>query len=474
MAKRSRWVGQTIRGDERDAPETPVVRRRLSFREFLAVWQFVADDGEVRTLGDALWEAQERTAEEFESHRRIFVLKARQLGETTIECAWDGYVAAFGPRNARVSLFSSRDEEAKDLVEQIRFGLERLPDDVGLPFESTTAHELRLRAGPDDLRAVRAFPTGPGTSRGRTVQHAHVDELAYMNDPEAVLQAVQPTVAPNGSLHILTTGRGEDGYVAPLWRRNLGDDAGFRTVFLDALARPDRDADWYERESRRHTTRTMAREYPLRWEDALRGDAGTVFDGAALDAAGQGYGPREAVEGHRYLKAWDVGARHDASVGVVLDLDSDPVEVVRYDRLLRVPFPRQQKEIERVHAAYPGKTYVEETGLGIGLVANLDIPARDLVPWQTTGPSKERMINSLEYALESQHLRYSASDWPQLDAELRTYQRDDAKLTQDSVMALAIAVHNANLGGKTRREKGRARVVFLSPAGTTSPRRVAV
>ena len=89
----------TLREDPEKLGE--IVRCAESFRHFLRHWHFRSIElGEVRILGDVLWPAQEAAAGVMEETARAFFLKARKLGETTLECAFDGWVARFRDRNA--------------------------------------------------------------------------------------------------------------------------------------------------------------------------------------------------------------------------------------------------------------------------------------------------------------------------------------------------------------------------------------
>ena len=46
------------------------------------------------------------------AHRFLFALKARQLGLTTLACAYDVWHLRFGPPNATVHLFSKGEADA--------------------------------------------------------------------------------------------------------------------------------------------------------------------------------------------------------------------------------------------------------------------------------------------------------------------------------------------------------------------------
>jgi hypothetical protein len=163
-----------------------LLRAAGDFRAFLELWQFTdQEQGEIRVLGEVLWPAQEEfvrvtavpeAQDEQTGASWLYVLKARKLGETTIACAYDAWVLRFRDRNARVHLFSRREDAARELLQAVKFGLERLPRWLQLPVVRSTASLYELRAGPDDRRLAKAYPADKETAVESSCTHAHVDE----------------------------------------------------------------------------------------------------------------------------------------------------------------------------------------------------------------------------------------------------------------------------------------------------------
>ena len=418
-----------------------------SFREFLNYWHFRdTETGEVRVLGHCLWEAQEEFIRATDLHEWLFTLKARKLGESTIEQAYDGWVARWRQRNGRVHLFSRRGEAANDLLKEIKFGLERQPEYMRLPFGTDNSTELELIASPDgsDKRIIKAYPADEDTAVEGTCIHGHVDEWARMRNPRRVWQAIEPSMA--GTCHIITTGMGPQNYSSHFWRKCMAGDVKKRgtttmaAVFIGALARPDRDEAWLRAQRASMDELEFRREYALSWQDALFGGGEFVFTPEEIDAAGVDFrGILPAQKGRKYVKAWDIGRHKDAAVGTVLDVTEDVHDVVGYVRLRGVNYPGIQKEIEIMHREYPGITAVEKNSAGEAVLENLDLPEHELEGFTTSKPSKARIIQQLKVALQSQLLKWDPLACHQLDSEVRGYQTPDESVVQDSVISLAIA-----------------------------------
>lgn len=414
----------------------------LSFRRFLDYWCFVdQESGKQRILGEVIWEGQEQMIEAMETVDKVFALKARKLGFTTLEIGFDAWVARFRDSNARVHLFSRREDAAHELLEAVRYGLDRLPEWMKLPYDTTpTKTELRMRAGPDDVRIVKSYPTSEETAVEKTATHGHVDEWARMKNPRLVWQAIEPTMAR--TCHIITTGRGPINFASGFWKDTLAGDTEFVGIFVPALERDDRDAAWLANKRKGMTEEAFRHEYPQTWEDALFAGGRFTFRTVDVDAAGTGVGPSKAATGHRYVKAWDIGRHHDAAVGIVLDATVSPVQVVHYTRLRGIPYPALQRRIEAIHAKYPGVTVIEKNSAGEAVAENLIMRPSQLILFWTGPQSKPKIIEGLNIELENRRIRWDRSTWYQLDVEVRGYQVPDDEIVQDSVIALAIGVEH--------------------------------
>ena len=400
----------------------------------------------MRLLGEQLWPAQETFISEIAEHPHIYALKARKLGQSTIACAYDAYVLRFRDENARVHLFSRRERAAQELLAAVKFGLERLPEWLSLPVTRTTSQELELDAGPDDRRLAVAYPSTEDTAVEATATHTHIDEWADMPRPDRILASLEPTLsAPGCTSLIVTTGNGPGNPAADYWHRCLTGQGLHRPLFIPASARPDRDEGWLAEKRRTMLPAALATEYPLSWEDALSGSGERLFTEAEVETAMTHARPlvHSAQPEHKYVIAWDIGSRHDHSVGIVLDVTEEVYDVVNYVRL-QGDYPQIQKAIEDLHKAFGRSsiTVIEDNSIGAVVADNLAIPAQQLRRFTTTPASKERIIEALRRWLQLEQLRFQPS-LSQLAAELGDYRVPDTNCIQDSVMALAIALEHA-------------------------------
>lgn len=430
----------------------------VSFRRFLDFWKFInMETGEITTLGENLWDGQLQVIEAMENCEKFYNLKARKLGVTTLASAFDGWRVRFGPTNGRVHLFSRREDAAKELLAQVHYGMRNLPEFMRIPSRGT-AYQVTYTFNEDDQRILKSYPASEETAVEASCIHGHVDEWARMKNPESVWQAIEPTMA--GTCHLITTGRGPINFTAGFWRRSEDFLTDFVPIFVSALNRPGRDLRWLEKKREGSSEQAFRQEYPMGPEDAMFAGGSLVFNGPDVERAGHGKGPTPAEVGHSYVKAWDIGRHKDAAVGIVLDVSVSPIQVVDYIRLRGVPYPSLGGIIERTHRRYPGMTVIEKNNAGEAVAEHLPIYPDECELFQTGGQNKPKIIEGLQFFLEKSGLQWDAESWPQLDGEMRTYQLPDKGIVQDSVMALAIGMWEAQEGINLRPSTGKVHKPF--------------
>jgi hypothetical protein len=217
-------------------------------------------------------------------------------------------------------------------------------------------------------------------------------------------------------------------------------------VFVSALERPDRSPAWLEEKRRQEGKTRTLRNYPLSAEEAFAHASEPYFAPELVEAAQRDALPSSpARKGEHYLKAWDLG-RKNPSVCVVLRAPlKDEVQVwqaVGYERLVGEDFPAIQRAIEAMHEQYPGPTVVEANNME-SFIQNLGLPQGELIAPTTTLPSKQAMLTEIEIQLQQQTLKIHR-DFQQLLGELADYRLPDDSITQDSVVALGLAISHAH------------------------------
>lgn len=186
---------------------------------------------------------------------------------------------------------------------------------------------------------------------------------------------------------------------------------------------------------------------------------------------------QDYLEDHKYVQAWDLGRKDDYTVGWTLDVTKEPWIAVDFQRLRKVPWESIYDLIiaksKEYHVDYPR---IDATGPG-GDVVEEELYKRDrpVEPYRMQSAAKKLdLINTLQVCMdwerpqvgetvtvdengfETVHPVMDAPDpksdmWglvrvptlPVVIDEFGVYRLDDKKLRQDTVIALAMAVHRA-------------------------------
>jgi hypothetical protein len=219
----------------------------------------------------ALWPAQVETLETLRDTHQLIILKARQLGLSWLTLCYVLWQMLFR-KEATILIFSKRDEEAVELLDNRLKGIhQRLPSWMqARAIQADDKHTWALSNG----SSAKAFPTTGG--RSYTGSIVLVDEADFIQDLDALLNAVKPTVDAGGQLILIST-VDKSKPQSPFKRIYRGAKRGHTEwvpVFLPWHARPERDEAFYVAQRADVYARTGAlddlhQEYPATDTEAL-------------------------------------------------------------------------------------------------------------------------------------------------------------------------------------------------------------
>lgn len=217
-----------------------------------------------------LWPAQTRTLSTIRQERQIIILKARQLGLSWLILCDALYDMIFYPAATNL-IFSKREDEAFELLTRMKGIYSYLPRWMqARSVLIDSAGDWELSNG----SSAKAFATTGG--RSYTGSNAIVDEADYVQDLDALLNAVKPTIDAGGKLSLISTvdkSRPESPFKR-IYRAAKRGKTEWHAVFLPWTARPSRTSEWYAAQSADVMARTGAlddlhQEYPATDTEAL-------------------------------------------------------------------------------------------------------------------------------------------------------------------------------------------------------------
>lgn len=429
-----------------------------------------------------LREAQVETVTAWLSDRYSIVLKARQIGFSTLVSNYCFWLTYFYP-DRHIIMLSRTEREAAKLLQHAKYTWSFLP-----PWMKLLGPELswtQKGCGMTNNSNLESMPSANDPARGSTAFLIVVDEIAFLPDSENAWASIEPVVDVGGRCIMLSTANGEGNLFHTLWmgsQTKTGVGKQFVGVFFPWWA-SDRDDAWYEAKKAELPEWQLAQEYPSDPEEAFLKSGRPVFDLDRLRAM-ELQDPKVGrlalldggyvfVEEGGQLSVWEFpqkGATYAIGADVAFGLEHGDYSAayvinVKTGLVAACWHGHADPDLFAENVLFHlGKWYhsclvgIENNNHGLTTVRSLkragytnQFRARtlttkkerktDTLGWSTNHTSKPMMIDELNRALRDGGL--TVQDKPTI-AELRTFVREgDGKMHgsphDDRVMALAIA-----------------------------------
>lgn len=456
------------------------------FRYFCAKYGRIKHPSEGR-IPFVLRDAQEQTVQAWLDNRYSVVLKARQIGFSTLVSIFCFWLTYFYPDRSIIML-SRTEREAAKLLSHAKYLYRALPEWFRLlgPFVNFTQTKCELT----NNSALESMPSANDPARGSTAFTIVVDEIAFLPNSDEAWAAIEPVVDVGGRCIMLSTANGEGNLFHTLWvgsQTKAGTGAQFHGIFFPWWA-SDRDEHWYAAKKAELPDWQLAQEYPDNPDEAFLKSGRPVFDlemlrtmvpeepdrgylardvdtGAITFVEEQGGGALAVWEHPEPLGVYVIGA--DVAMGLEIgDFSSAHVINARTGAVCAHWWGKGDPDVygESILATL-GRYYntaltaVENNNHGLTTVTalarvkypnqyrNRQLNKKSPKPtqtygWNTNRATKPLMVDELNKAIRDGSLDIKCAHTL---AELRTFKRmDDGKMQgsphDDRVMSLGIAV----------------------------------
>lgn len=432
--------------------------------------------------------AQREILDHWTVERYSIVLKARQIGWSTLVALYCLWLCFFWPDQSIVML-SKGEREAEKLLQKATYAYDRMPEWMRRRGPRRLSKNLK-KLSFDNASVIESMPSKEDPGRSSTATVVVVDEWAFLDNPEEAWASIEPIADVGGRVIGLSTANGWGNFFHTMWTRAEQKLNDFVPIFFPWHANTERDEDWYEAKKRNMPGWLLAQEYPNDPDEAFIKSGNPVFDVDRLravvpvePAAGwlewfdarvksarfrtDGGGPidvwRLPATGHAYVVGADVaeGLEHgDFCSAHVLDVGSGnrQAEVVATwhghidpdefgDQLVALCYWYNVATLGievNNHGLVTCKTAQKYSYPRLYYRKSMDERSEkwlNKVGWATTQKTKPLMIDDLGAALREGSLLIPCAATL---AEMRTYVRDEkgkmgGSPHDDRVMSLAIA-----------------------------------
>ena len=202
------------------------------------------------------YDYQKDLLRDFNDYRFNIILKARQLGISTITAAYIAWLMLFH-RDKNILVVATKLQTATNLVKKVKAIIKNLPDWMrisDITIDNRTSFEL------GNGSQIKSSSTSGDAGRSEALSLLIIDEAAHVEKLSELWTALYPTLSTGGRCIALSTPNG----VGNWFHQNCTEaEAGTNDFYMTTLmwdVHPDRDKKWFEKETRNMSKRQIAQE----------------------------------------------------------------------------------------------------------------------------------------------------------------------------------------------------------------------
>ena len=202
------------------------------------------------------YDYQQELLKDFNDYRFNIILKARQLGISTITAAYIAWLMLFH-RDKNILVVATKLQTATNLVKKVKAIIKNLPDWMrisDIEIDNRTSFELKNGS------QIKGSSTSGDAGRSEALSLLVVDEAAHVEKLDELWTALYPTLSTGGRCIALSTPNG----VGNWFHQNcVESEAGTNAFHMTTLmwdVHPDRDNVWFEKETKNMSKRQIAQE----------------------------------------------------------------------------------------------------------------------------------------------------------------------------------------------------------------------
>jgi hypothetical protein len=220
-----------------------------------------------------MFDAQVESVQLFLDSRYTLILKARQLGFSTLVSTYALWMTMF--YEDRVIIMLSRTErEAIKLLQKAKYVYKFLPEWMKFRGPPMNATQTKMEFANESY--IESLPSASDPARGESVYLVIVDELAFLPNSDEAWASIEPIADIGGRVIALSTANGEGNLFHQLWVGAEMRNNRFKSLFFPWSAN-GRTQEWYEEKKRDLPEWMLASEYPDNPDDAFLKSGRPVF-----------------------------------------------------------------------------------------------------------------------------------------------------------------------------------------------------
>jgi hypothetical protein len=202
------------------------------------------------------YDYQASLLEGFVDYRFNVILKARQLGISTIVAAYIVWLMLFY-RDKNILVMATKFGTAANLVKKVKAMIKQLPPWVRIAeisVDNRTSFEL------SNGSQIKASTTSVDAGRSEALSLLVIDEAAHVDGLDEIWTALYPTLSTGGDCIALSSPNGVGNWFYKAYTDATSGNNDFFPTILPWEVHPDRDDEWFEKETKNMSRRQIAQE----------------------------------------------------------------------------------------------------------------------------------------------------------------------------------------------------------------------
>ena len=221
-----------------------------------------------------LYDFQEKSLQSFMQHDYNIVLKARQLGLSTLTAGYALWMMTFQP-DKNILVIATKQETAKNLVTKVRVMHANLPGWLKQPCVEDNKLSLRYKNGSQ----IKAVASSEESGRSEALSLLIIDEAAFIDKIDTIWGAAQQTLATGGRALVISTPNGVGNFFHKTWVDAENGVSDFNFIKLHWSVHPERGQEWRDEQDKLLGPSLAAQECDCDFITSGRG----VIDGLLLE-----------------------------------------------------------------------------------------------------------------------------------------------------------------------------------------------
>lgn len=193
----------------------------------------------------------------FRDHRFNVIVKARQLGISTIVAGYISWLLLFY-REKNVLVMATKYNTASNMVKKVKYIINNVPDWLKIATVKTdNKHSFELTNGSQ----IKAVATSEDAGRSEAVSLLVIDEAAHIDNMDTIWTAIYPTISTGGRCVALSSPNGIGNWFHKTYEDAQNGQNLFIPTNLPWSVHPEHDQEWFDNETKNLAKREIAQEY---------------------------------------------------------------------------------------------------------------------------------------------------------------------------------------------------------------------